>query len=329
MATSRIDRSDDTAATLKIIATVNGTEDAVTKEWQACTLADSTDPVNNKLAISVGGAASIAGTVTANLSATDNAVLDAIAASLVDVETNTNSGAVVGGGTEATALRVTIATDSTGVLSVDDNGGALTVDGTVTANLSATDNAVLDAIEVDTTTIAGAVSGTEMQVDVLTVPAPLSTTGGGTEATALRVTVASDSTGVLSVDDNGASLTVDGNVGTLPVTTGGCLMYHKVSAANDNAANIKASAGQVYGVTIYNNAAYPVYAKLHNTAGTPTAGTGVVRAFGCQAGTQMAYSQPTGMTFATGIGITIVKDIADAGTTAVAASDCVVGIEHK
>jgi hypothetical protein len=49
-------------------------------------------------------------------------------------------------------------------------------------------------------------------VDVLTVPAPLSTTGGGTEATALRVTVASDSTGVLSVDDNGSSLTVDGTV---------------------------------------------------------------------------------------------------------------------
>lgn len=38
---------------------------------------------------------------------------------------------VVGSGTEAAALRVTIATDSTGVLSVDDNGGAITVDGTV------------------------------------------------------------------------------------------------------------------------------------------------------------------------------------------------------
>ena len=36
--------------------------------------------------------------------------------------------AVVGGGTEATALRVTIANDSTGVLSIDDNGGSITVD---------------------------------------------------------------------------------------------------------------------------------------------------------------------------------------------------------
>lgn len=34
----------------------------------------------------------------------------------------------IGAGTEAAALRVTLATDSTGVVSVDDNGGALTVD---------------------------------------------------------------------------------------------------------------------------------------------------------------------------------------------------------
>jgi len=52
----------------------------------------------------------------------------------------------IGAGTEAAALRVTVATNSTGLLSVDDGGGALTVDGTVTANLSATDNAVLDDI---------------------------------------------------------------------------------------------------------------------------------------------------------------------------------------
>lgn len=79
------------------------------------------------------------------------------------------------------------------VIPVSDGGGALTVDGTVTANLAAGTNNIGD-------------------VDVLSVPAPLSTTGGGTEATALRVTIASDSTGVLSVDDNGGTLTVDGTV---------------------------------------------------------------------------------------------------------------------
>jgi len=51
-------------------------------------------------------------------------------------------------------------------------------------------------------------------VDIVTVPAPLSTTGGGTEATALRVTIASDSTGTISIDDGGNIITVDGTVDT-------------------------------------------------------------------------------------------------------------------
>lgn len=79
-----------------------------------------------------------------------------------------------GNGTAATALRVTIASDSTGVVA-----------------LAAGTNNIGD-------------------VDVLTVPAPLSTTGNGTAATALRVTVASDSTGVLSVTE---STTITDNAG--------------------------------------------------------------------------------------------------------------------
>ena len=132
-----------------------------------------------------GGSLTVDGTVTANLSATDNAVLD-------QLEVNTSYGDNTGGGVEAGALRVTVANNSTGVLSVDDNGASLTVDGTVTADLGATDNAVLDQIEVNTS--YGEV------------------VGGGVEATALRVTIANDSTGVLSVDDGGGTLTVDGTV---------------------------------------------------------------------------------------------------------------------
>jgi len=56
----------------------------------------------------------------------------------VDIVTVPAPLSVVGGGTEAAAMRVTIANDSTGVI---------TVDGTVTAELSATDNAVLDTID--------------------------------------------------------------------------------------------------------------------------------------------------------------------------------------
>lgn len=130
---------------------------------------------------------------------------------LVDGTLDATTAIAAGGGVEAGALRVTVASDSTGVLSVDDNGttlsvddggttisvddggSSLTVDGTVTANLAAGTNNIGD-------------------VDVLTVPAPLNVTGTGTESAALRVTIATDSTGVLSVDDNGSSLTVDGTV---------------------------------------------------------------------------------------------------------------------
>lgn len=59
-------------------------------------------------------------------------------------------------------------------------------------------------------------------VDVTSVPAPLNVVGGGAEAAALRVTIANDSTGLVSIDDGGGdisiddggnSITVDGNVG--------------------------------------------------------------------------------------------------------------------
>jgi hypothetical protein len=76
----------------------------------------------------------------------------------------------IGGGTEATALRVTIASDSTGVLSIDDNGAAITVDGTVTANLGATDTAALAAIETAVEILDNAISGNEMQVDIVSAP---------------------------------------------------------------------------------------------------------------------------------------------------------------
>ncbi len=151
--------------------------------------------------------------------------------------------------------------------------------------------------------------------------AALAVTGGGVEASALRVTIASDSTGVVSIDDGGGSITVDGSLSFTPSTVSA---LHAVAAASDNAASVKASAGTLYGISFYNNAAYPIYVKFHNTAGTPTAGTGVVRTFAIQAGTQRDVVIPQGgVAFATGIGLTIVKDLADNGTTATAANDAV------
>lgn len=72
----------------------------------------------------------------------------------------------------------------------------------------------------------------ELQVDVLSVPAPLDVVGGGTEAAALRVTLANDSTGVVSVDDNGSSLTVDG---TVTANQGGAPWSEQGNVAHDSA----------------------------------------------------------------------------------------------
>lgn len=41
--------------------------------------------------------------------------------------------------------------------------------------------------------------------------------GGGAEANAIRVTIANNSTGLVSVDDNGATISVDDNGGSLTV----------------------------------------------------------------------------------------------------------------
>lgn len=182
-----------------------------------------------------GGDGAILDGVSALIKATvlDYANSNPVAVRLTDTSGDyvSPSGGVTGGGTEAAALRVTVANDSTGVLSVDDNAGSLTVDGTVTANLSATDNAVLDQIELnqdsqttllttidsDTSdiktaleTAGGLVVNLGANNDVTNTV--LSVVGGGTEATAQRVTIATDSTGVISVDDNGGALTVDGTI---------------------------------------------------------------------------------------------------------------------
>ena len=114
----------------------------------------------------------------------------------------------IGGGVEAAALRVTIASDSTGVVSVDDNGASLTVDN---AALSVTGGGVeASAMRVTIASDSTGVLSVDDNGASLTVDnAALSVTGGGVEASALRVTIASDSTGVLSVDDNGGSITID------------------------------------------------------------------------------------------------------------------------
>lgn len=110
--------------------------------------------------------------------------------------------------------------DASGRLHV--NVGALPAIPAGTNNIGDVDVLTLPALpagtnnigDVDVLTLPALPAGTNNigDVDVLSVPAPLNVTGGGVELGALRVTLANDSTGLLSIDDNGGSITVDGTV---------------------------------------------------------------------------------------------------------------------
>jgi hypothetical protein len=99
-------------------------------------------------AVDAGAGAGVVGTDTqrVTLGSDDPAVValqlidNAISGAGFNVTQFAGATVPIGAGVEATAVRVTLATDSTGVVSIDDNGGAITVDGTVAATQSGTWN---------------------------------------------------------------------------------------------------------------------------------------------------------------------------------------------
>jgi hypothetical protein len=146
----------------------------------------------------------------------DVTINNAAGASAVNIQDGGNSItvdnavlSVVGGGTEATAQRVTIASDSTGVLSVDDNGGSLTVDGTVAVSGSVAvtgplTDAQLRATPVPVSGSVTANAGTNLNTSALNLETTQSamsaklpaTLGQKTMANSMAVVIASDQSAV-------------------------------------------------------------------------------------------------------------------------------------
>lgn len=125
---------------------------------------------------------------------------------------------VTGAGTEAAAQRVTIATDSTGVLSIDDNGAAITVDGTV--DLGATDNAVLDTIASNTgSQQTDGLTDTELRATAVPVSGEVTTVGKAAQGAAVS------GNPVLMAGENPL-----GNVALLQTAPDGDLIVHHHSA---------------------------------------------------------------------------------------------------
>jgi len=165
--------------------------------------------------VSSGNPMPVTGTVTANLGATDNAVLDSIQTAVevidnaisgnemqVDVVTSAlPTGAATAAKQPALGTAGTASTDVISVqgiasmtaIVVDGSGVTQPVSGTVTANLSATDNAVLDAIAASvagTVTVSGTVTanaGTNLNTSALALE-----TGGNLAGAATSLAIIDD-----------------------------------------------------------------------------------------------------------------------------------------
>lgn len=145
---------------------------------------------------------------------------------------------------------------------------------------------------------------------------PRNPNGQTTKANSAPVTLASDDT-ILS------------GIPVTPATSGGLTVYHLVSAATTNATVVKASAGQLYGWYIFNNASSMRKLVFHNSSSSPTAGASIFFTLNIPAGSAANLSGAIGIAFSSGIAITTVTDLADNGTTAVAANDLNINLFYK
>ena len=110
--------------------------------------------------------------------------------------------------------------------------------------------------------------------------------------------------------------------------------YSALSTAAVLAANIKASAGQVYSIQCFNNGANEVFIRLYNQTGSPGTGDaanilwrGMIP--GDAAGNGFAIVFPKGKVFSNGIGVRVSGAVADNDNTALAANELMVNVGYK
>jgi hypothetical protein len=119
---------------------------------------------------------------------------------------------------------------------------------------------------------------------------------------------------------SGAPVTVVAQTPT--ATANGATASRVNAAATTNATSLKATAGQLYTIDVFNAAAYNVFLKLYNKASAPTVGTDTpVMTIPIQAGGGYSKTWPMGLPFSTGIAYAITKLQPDTDTTVLVAGD--------
>jgi hypothetical protein len=131
------------------------------------------------------------------------------------------------------------------------------------------------------------------------------------------------SVGIAAGIPNSGTGTVSTLDGVLQAATGSVATYSRVmAAASTNATSLKASAGGISAIDMFNVATYPVYLKLYNKASAPTVGTDTpVWTIPIPANGGFSRDFVQGEYFSTGIAYAITKLQGDSDATAVAAGD--------
>ena len=131
---------------------------------------------------------------------------------------------------------------------------------------------------------------------------------------------------------NGTAISASNPLFEQPVagTTGGSTPNHAMSAASTNATSLKASAGQVYGLTLSNAAASARYFKIYNKATAPTVGTDTpISTIQIPANGTAIRVYPVGLALGTGIAYACTTGIADTDTGATGANEVSMDVDYK
>lgn len=148
-----------------------------------------------------------------------------------------------------------------------------------------------------------------------------------------------DETATDSVDEGDAGaarMTLDRKqiVAQYAHAAGGATAYNALSTAAVLTAELKGSAGTIYGFQAFNNGANEVFARLYNQTGAPGTGDGANIVWqgmipGNAAGAGFSVQFPLGIACATGIGIRVSGAVATTDTTVLAANEVQCNVQYK
>jgi len=191
--------------------------------------------------------------------------------------------------------------------------GTVSVTGVATSAKQDTAQTSFDAIKTAVEIIDNAISGSEMQVDVLTMP-----------------TVAVTQSGTWTVQPGNTANTTPWLTTPTPATSGGYSIYRSIDL-DESEEEVKASAGQLFGWYLYNAAATARYLKFYNaTAANTTVGTTTpVLTIPVAAGAAANVEFSNGIAFGTAISAAVTTGLADNDTGAPAANDFIINILYK